>query len=403
LTLPDTRGYGEEMGAARGRVLVTDGMQRKALAAVRGLHRAGFEVIVGESTRFAPALFSRRAHAWFVYPPPRESPEAFLRVLEGALRRHRCDVLLPMEEETLLVVLGARERLERWARLPFPDRSLIERLRDKGNLAGLALFAGVPVPRTVSVPAGGDPVQAAAALRFPVVVKPRVSTGAYGLRYVDRPENLAGVWASVHARFPGPLIQERLPAGGEARCVTLFLDPEGVVRGAFAHRRLREYPVTGGAGTWRESLHAPAETAAAVRLLRAAGWWGVAHVEFKRDLRDGRFRLLEVNPRFAGSLHLAIESGVDFASLLVRWSLGEAVEAPGYPEGIQARWLLPGDLLAFLARLRQGRFDLDFFRWGGWRLRFDDWGDGDWFAVVGAALAAGPMVTRHEFRRLLWR
>ncbi len=388
---------------ARGRVFVTDGMQRKALAAVRGLHRSGFDVVVGESTRFAPALFSRRARERVVHPPPREVPGAFVDALVAALRRHRCDVLLPMEEETLLVVLGARARLERHARIPFPDGALIERMRDKGNLPALAAAAGVSVPRTVLVPPGGDPLRAADAVGFPLVVKPRVSTGAYGLRYVDRPEALPRIYAEVDARFPGPLLQERLPAGGEARCVTLFLDPAGSVRASFAHRRLREYPVTGGAGTARVSLHAPVETAAAVRLLRAAGWWGVAHVEFKRDRRDGRFRLLEVNPRFAGSLHLAVEAGVDFASLLARWALGEVVTPPPYPDGIQARWLLPGDLLAFLGRLWRGRLDRDFFRWGGRRLRFDDWGDGDWFAVVGAALAAGPIVTRHEFRRLLRR
>lgn len=387
----------------RRRVFVTDGMQRKALAAVRGLRASGFSVVVGESTRFAPALFSRCADARVVYPSPRAAPDAFVDALEAELRRRPCDVLLPMEEETLLTVLHARARLERLARIPFPPAASIERLRDKALLAALAEGAGVPVPRTVALPPDGNALDAAGELRFPLVVKPRVGAGAYGLRYVERPAELARCVAEARTRHPHLVLQERIPPGGEALCVTLFLDPAGAARAAFCHRRLREYPVSGGASTWRESVRVPEACAAALRLLRSVGWWGVAHVEFKRAPRDGRLYLLEVNPRFAGSLHLAASSGVDFASLLARWALGEEVEAPAYRQGVQARWLIPGDVLAFLGRLRRGVLDWDFFRFAGPRLRFDDWGNGDWFAVVGAALAVGPMLTRPEFRGLLRR
>ncbi len=42
-------------------------------------------------------------------------------------------------------------------------------------------------------------------------------------------------------------------------------------------------------------------------------------VEFKLDPRDNTPKLMEINPRFWGSLALAIESGVNFPYLLYGW------------------------------------------------------------------------------------
>jgi protein-tyrosine-phosphatase len=52
-------------------------------------------------------------------------------------------------------------------------------------------------------------------------------------------------------------------------------------------------------------------------LVRAAGWHGVAMVEFKLDEVTGECRLMEVNGRFWGSLPLAVAAGADFPYYLV--------------------------------------------------------------------------------------
>ncbi|MDD3856814.1 MAG: ATP-grasp domain-containing protein, partial [Methanoculleus sp.] len=61
-------------------------------------------------------------------------------------------------------------------------------------------------------------------------------------------------------------------------------------------------------------------------------------------------KLMEVNPRFWGSLHLSILSGVDFPYLLYRMLMdGDVEPVPDYQEGVQCRWLLPGDILWYLS------------------------------------------------------
>jgi predicted ATP-grasp superfamily ATP-dependent carboligase len=86
-------------------------------------------------------------------------------------------------------------------------------------------------------------------------------------------------------------------------------------------------------------------------------------VEFKVDSRDGRPKLLEVNPRFWGSLHHAIVCGVDFPFLVCRLALdGDVARVPGYRVGVRSRSVLHGELLHFLRnperfRLRPALYD----------------------------------------------
>jgi predicted ATP-grasp superfamily ATP-dependent carboligase len=93
---------------------------------------------------------------------------------------------------------------------------------------------------------------------------------------------------------------------------------------------------------------------AARKLLAAAEWQGIAMVEFKRDIRDGRAKLMEINGRFWGSLQLAIASGVDFPVLFLH-QLTQSAQKRGlednYRIGLRMKWFL-GTLDHLLIRLR---------------------------------------------------
>src|SRR5262249_6286836 len=87
------------------------------------------------------------------------------------------------------------------------------------------------------------------------------------------------------------------------------------------------------------------------RLLASLRWTGVAMVEFRRS-PTGRAALMELNPRFWGSLQLAIDAGVDFPSLLVDLHRGVEIPRVEPRRGVRSRWLL-GDLDHLLISLRR--------------------------------------------------
>ena len=91
-------------------------------------------------------------------------------------------------------------------------------------------------------------------------------------------------------------------------------------------------------------------------------WYGVAMVEYRQDPRDGRCKIMEINPRFWGSLPLSIAAGVDFPYLLYRMVMdGDVSPVTDYPQGVRCRWLLPGDILNFLTNPQRFRLDPSFF------------------------------------------
>lgn len=336
-------------GAQGPRVLILDGFWNKALAAVRSLGGRGFFVAAGEWTRLAPALFSRHCRRRFVYPSVTRCPEAFLGALEGELAAGRYDVLLPMELATQLLVTAHRARLEPLVRIPFAEAERTRRVHDKGFLAAFAARHGIACPATV-VPAGPEEAVALAdTLPYPVLVKPRHSSGGRGIVRVRRRADLPAAYAAVHARYPAPIVQECLPPGGDAIGVAVLMGFDAAPRASFVYRRLREYPIAGGPSTLRESIRDPGVAETAERLLSLLGWIGVAMVEFKVDVRDGRPKLLEVNPRFWGSLQHAILCGVDFPYLLYRLAVeGDVARVREYRIGMRSRSLLHGELLHFL-------------------------------------------------------
>ena len=348
-------------------IFITDGHWRKSLAAVRALGRMGLRVTVGESNRIMTAAFSKYCNRAVVYPSPLNNPSEFLTFLSKELSTHNYQMLLPMEEETMVLISQHHADFSRCTYVPIVSYDKLQMARRKDKILGLAEKLGIPTPRTWHVENLSQLDRLKMSLPYPVVIKPIMSSGAIGISYPKNPEELTERYKTVHRRFPYPLIQELIPHEGLGFGASFLLDEMGQVKASFVHKRLREYPVTGGASTLRESVRRDDIRDMALALLKALNWFGVAMVEFKLDPRDGIPKLMEVNPRFWGSLSLAIEAGVNFPYLLYLMSRGENFKpVENYQIGKRCRWLLPGDILHFIKNPKRGSLIPQFFRfWDG--------------------------------------
>src|SRR5262249_34461804 len=116
------------------------------------------------------------------------------------------------------------------------------------------------------------------------------------------------------------------------------------------HRRVREWPPTGGTSACADSVPSePALERAGRTLLEALGWHGVAMVEFKRDVKGG-FVLMEINAKFWGSHDVALAAGVDFPGDMAALLEGQTLGPQPPVKAVRVSWPLGGDLLYGLAR-----------------------------------------------------
>jgi len=344
-----------------GRVLLTDGQQRKTLAAMRSLGARGIDIIAAEDTRWATSLFSRYCGQRLVSPNPGERPEEYFVWLYNTLVKYHCDVLFPMDDGSMEVTVRYRGQLEKICRVPVPDVDVYAVAADKYRATAAAVEAGLDCPRTV-LPKGPDSLlKDVSGLTCPLVIKPRKSSGSRGIVVVRQLEELPALYGRVHREYPFPLVQEYI-SPGDKYDVCLLYNRESRIRAFFVQREVRCFPLERGPSVVQQSVWRPDLVEMAARLLQRLNWYGVAEVEFMVDPRDGRAKFMEVNPRFWGSLQAAILAGVDFPWLLYRLALdGDVDEVTGYQTGIRCRWLLPGDMLHFIFNKKRLTMDPSFF------------------------------------------
>jgi predicted ATP-grasp superfamily ATP-dependent carboligase len=403
-------------------VLVTDGHWRKTLAVVRSLGRRGARVTVGERTFLNTSFFSKFCFRRIIYPSPRGNPDQFIEFILKEIKRKRYDCLFPMEEETLVLMARHRAEISKYSYLLTPDHEKIQFVRDKEKLLQFAESRGIPTPKTISIspsllpsPSRRERVPAPQGknrdlelnltqVPLPAVIKPRISSGSFGIAYVRRGEDLVPFYQRVHARYPFPLIQEWVPEGGGTYGLSALFDEASNVKAAFIHKKLRMYPVQGGPSTLREGVEHQEIMELGLSLLRSLNWIGVAMIEFRVDPRDGIPKLMEINPRFWGSLQLAIVSGVDFPYLILKLARGERFEPVlRYPTGKRCRWLLFGDILHFLTNPHRFRLHPSFFNFFEPDTSYDIISKEDVFPVLGAMATFFTFLYDPEMKRFLER
>jgi D-aspartate ligase len=319
------------------------------LAAIRLLGRAGIRVHAVDHRAGALGFRSRYAHP-VRSPDPTVDEEGFVaRLVEVG----EPGVLFPTHDPPLNAVARARDRLEGF-RFPFPTWDVLERIQDKRGQLEAAVESGVDIPETRYPSTAAEARNAAEELDYPVLVKPRHPVGfkrRFGKQAFRCESAGEAERAFADAEPFEPMVQELVPGGDdELYSLGSYLREDGEALGLFCGRKLRQTPP--GIGTCRvgEAVWVQEVVDSGLRLLRALSFHGISQVEFKRDPRSGRFKLMEVNPRLWQWHGLAAACGVDLPVIAYRDLTGESV-APASMNGNGRRWaitLLPGERPALL-------------------------------------------------------
>jgi predicted ATP-grasp superfamily ATP-dependent carboligase len=353
---------------------VVMGLTATGLAVARALGRRQIPVSGISSGVRPPAARSR--YLDFVRGPGLDRGRA-LRFYEALGERlGPRAVLVPTGDPNVLFIARNRAALSRHFRFVVPDVELLEAIASKRRLVGIAESHGLPVPPTI-LPADRAELEASIEnLRFPVVIKPEFSNlwrsreaahlglGRTKAIPVDSGSDLLRRYADL-AKLDSRLLVQQLVIGPDENHVDYhaFVDSGGTVRAEFVGRKLRLAPAHYGMGCYVESVHADDVSELGRDILHRIGYRGMANLNFKRDARDGKLYLLEINPRFSIWTGLDVACGVDFPYYYYRAALGEPFTAPRrYPAG--RRWWDPvADLRSMRVYTRDGTWS--WVRWLG--------------------------------------
>ncbi|MET8993263.1 ATP-grasp domain-containing protein [Nonomuraea wenchangensis] len=336
-------------------LIVETGFSRGALAAVRSLAAAGWEVGVGAPTGAGLASSSRHRRRRHLVPAAHEDRDAFLAAVRRAVRDHGYDVVFGAGEAEVLALSLLRDEVG--AIVPHAGHRQVVRAIDKQELSEAAGSVGILTARALD-PSALDP-SALGGERPPLVVKsrlhahperpgapPRIDTlvvpGAEAARRrVDEVRRLGGE-PRVEEFHEGRLMAYSAvtAAGGRVVCDCMQVAS-------------RIWPPGAGASCRAETVRVdPAISDRAARLLVALGWFGLAQLQFVVP-EDGRPRLIDLNGRFYGSMALATAAGANLPAAWAALAVGHDVPPTRARPGVRYQWL-EGDLRRAAVERRGG-------------------------------------------------
>ncbi len=269
-------------------------------------------------------------------------------------------VLYPTREETVAAFARHRPTLRGFFRVPTPDWNTTQWFWDKRNTYRRAQELGIPTPSTWYITdvselekIDSDP---------PFVIKPAIkehfiySTKVKAWRANSRAE-LRELFLRA-AQLVGPdevMIQSMIPGDGNQQFAYGAFFKEGRALGSMVVRRARQHPPDfGRSSTYVETIELPLLEQLSERFLQAINYYGLVEMEYKLDLRDQQYKLLDVNGRTWGYHTLGFGAGVDFPLMLYADQVGELVEPRRGRAGV--KWIrLVTDLPTGILEILGGR------------------------------------------------
>jgi predicted ATP-grasp superfamily ATP-dependent carboligase/ubiquinone/menaquinone biosynthesis C-methylase UbiE len=313
-----------------------------ALGVIRSLGRLGVPVY-GLHRDDAPlALASRYLRGRVLWDldaePAGRSVERLLGVAEELGGR---PILVPTNDETARFVAANAGSLRSAYRFQENPSALVEQLYDKAAMAQLALALGIPTARAWH-PRTLDELRAlAGSLRFPVMLK-----GADGIRLSQRTgekmwivrdaETLVERWQDdAHL-----MVQEYIPGGEDAQWMfNGYFDAGSRCLFGVTGRKLRQTPPYTGMTSLGVCAPQPEVERLVARLVDGTGYRGILDIGFRYDARDGRFKVLDVNPRLGATFRLFVGTdGLDVVRALYLDLTGQPVPRSHAWPG--RRWLV---------------------------------------------------------------
>ncbi|TAK48434.1 MAG: ATP-grasp domain-containing protein [Xanthobacteraceae bacterium] len=363
---PGTSAHSNPSATATGAIVL--GGDCGALGVARSLGRQGIAVLFLSS--------GNPLAAWSRYARHLRWPGADHAGATGWLidlaRRRGLDgwLLIPCGDAEVRLVAQHHAELAAVFRLCTPSWDITRWAADKNLTYQKAAEIGIDFPRTYEVTHADQ--LAALGCRFPIILKPAVKQGRNALTsskawQVDDEAGLRRRFdeALTLAGSGGLIVQELIPGGGASQFSYAAVCKDGEPVLSMVARRARQYPSDFGTGCYVETVEDATLEALAERFIRAIGYSGMVEMEFKRDDRDGAYKLLDVNPRVWTWNALGQVAGVDFP--LTMWNVagGRAVPRRRAPAGVAWMYVsrdLPVVLRAMLAGDLSVRDYLSAFR-----------------------------------------
>jgi len=350
-----------------------------SLGIARSLGRRKIPVYGIDTDPLAIGLYSKYIRPCPLADPANPDESRIRSLLDLGKKLGDKAVLYPVSDDAVLLCSRHREELQKYYLFVMPAHQTISDLLTKDGLHKIAQAHAIPDPQMFQVNSRSDIEKLSGTLPFPVIIKPVFSpswlnpeimsllrddslSGAPKVALCRNFDELLQIYDKLSAYDGRIIIQEVIP-GEDERLVYLcfYLNRQSQPLAWFAGEKLRVLPVGFGSATYVRSFRDPVLDEIGLKLLAGTRYQGLGGVEFKKDSRDNRYKLIEFNARLGMWDSFGARCGVDIPYIAYQDALEQPVDSHlQYRNGVF--WIdFQRDMRAFILYRKRGK--LSFGKW----------------------------------------
>jgi carbamoyl-phosphate synthase large subunit len=294
-------------------VLVPGAAGPAGVNTIKSLKMARFsgKIVATDSSKLSAGFFMASAH---VVMPNVIDEVNYMTKLEQVINNHNIEVLMPSSGYDIQPYSKYRKEIEQLGAKPVvSDLESMEICYDK-MMTFQKLNDKFDMPFTTTDP---DKIPA-----FPVIAKPRREKGGYDMMLIEDENGLI----QATSKFQDLIFQEYLP--GEEFTIDVLSDLNKKPLIAVPRIRLE---TKGGISTKGKVIHDTQIEQTCVNVADFIGIRGPCCIQMK-GAKDGRLKLVEVNPRMGGGTIFATLAGVNFPALILDMVEEKEISKPSFSE-----------------------------------------------------------------------
>lgn len=343
-----------------------DGTQTMPIA--KSLYKKGYRLIGTYQDKLSYGAHSRYIHEKIqqTCTDEKEIVNNLIRIIKDK----DVDVIIPFGDSSAEILSKYKDVFRPHVKLTIPAYDVFMSAYDKNKLMTLCRENNYPHPITVdlsSQPKESELIK----FPYPALIKPNITTGGRGMTLVKSYDEFKSKIGNIESKYGNCHLQQFIPDGGRQIKVQLFVDKMNNRHYGSVIWKQRYYPEKGGSSCCNVTIDAPELIELCRLVLHDLSWEGFADFDLIEDPRDGRLKIMEINPRFPACLKSAVESGIDYSAIQVDYSLEKPIKNYVYRPGAKLRHI-GFEVLWFISSKNRFRTKPNWFCWISPRLYFQD-------------------------------
>jgi len=247
-------------------------------------------------------------------------------------------MLIPTNDEWLFPISRNQKKLEDFFVFPMSNNEIIEYCSDKTKLYSFAEKHGIPHPKTFIIKGISEIENIKEEIIYPCILKPTITVGyiekmninkrVFKLENENELDNIIYQIKEAKLHNIPHVLQEYIPGNVESLyTITTYSNKENEIIAYSTGHKLRQSPPNAGTIVSGKVVPEPILYELAKKIIKNIGFYGIANTEFKKDTRDGKFKLIEINPRPGKWNYSVMATGINMPYIALQEAKGIMQEA----------------------------------------------------------------------------